>query len=372
MGPRKRALESLVIDPRFWRGKKVFLTGHTGFKGAWMSLVLHHLGAEIHGYALAPDDERDLFLTARLEQDVRHTVGDVRDFSALRSAVAKARPDVVVHMAAQALVRLSYAEPVQTYATNVMGTVHLLEAARQAPSVRAIVVVTSDKCYENVGWVWGYRETDRLGGYDPYSNSKGCCELVTAAYRNSFFSAQGCARVASARAGNVIGGGDWARDRLVPDAMRAFTAGEALRIRNPHSVRPWQHVLDPVLGYLLLAERLITQAVPLDEAWNFGPSSASEVPVGTIVNGLVRRWGEGARWEKDCSEQPHEAAYLKLDCSKAQAGLGWRALLDLDKTLQLTVDWYRAFAQGSDMRAVTLGQIASALEDSFIAPTIPA
>lgn len=356
-----------MIDPNFWAGQRVFITGHTGFKGAWMSLLLSQMGAHVFGFALPSESERDLFVVAGVERDVKHVAGDIRDLAALRRVVADAQPTVVIHMAAQALVRLSYEEPVGTYATNVMGTVNLLEAVRHVPGIRSVVVVTSDKCYENAEWPWGYRETDHLGGHDPYSNSKGCAELVTAAYRSSFFRSDTAARIASGRAGNVIGGGDWARDRLVPDAIRAFMAGEALRIRNPHAIRPWQHVLDPVIGYLLLAERLATGPGNVEEGWNFGPSTASEVPVETIVNTLVRLWGEGACWEKDGRDQPHEASYLKLDCSKAQLRLGWRPLLDLDNVLRLTTEWYRAYQRGGDMRRVTLSQIAEVLDRGKVA-----
>jgi CDP-glucose 4,6-dehydratase len=355
-----------VIERAFWAGRRVFLTGHTGFKGAWMSLLLKELGADVHGFALPSDDERGLFVTARVEQLVRHCVGDVCNLAALRTALVEARPSIVIHMAAQSLVRLSYAEPVETYSTNVLGTVHLLESVRRAPEVEAVVVVTSDKCYENVNSIWGYRENDRLGGDDPYSNSKACAELVVNAYRRSFFG-DVAARVASARAGNVIGGGDWARDRLVPDAIRAFSAGEVLRIRNPHSVRPWQHVLEPVFGYLALAQRLTQDGPELAEGWDFGPPSSSEVPVERIADTLARLWGGPASWEQERGQHPHEASRLKLDCAKAAARLGWRPLLDLDQALRLTVEWYRAFAAGQDMREVSQAQIEQVLgADSLV------
>lgn len=350
-----------MIQRAFWAGRRVFLTGHTGFKGAWMSLLLKELGADVHGFALPPDDERSVFVTTRVEQLVRHRVGDVRDLAALRTALAEARPSIVIHMAAQSLVRLSYAEPVETYSTNVLGTVHLLEAVRRAPEVESVVIVTSDKCYENVSSIWGYRENDRLGGDDPYSNSKACAELVVNAYRRSFFGDGAAARIASARAGNVIGGGDWARDRLVPDAIRAFSADDVLRIRNPHSVRPWQHVLEPVFGYLALAQRLTQDGRELAEGWNFGPTPSSEVPVERIADTLARLWGGSASWEQERGPHPHEASRLKLDCAKAAARLGWRPLLDLDQALRLTVEWYRAFAAGHDMREVTQAQIEQVL-----------
>jgi CDP-glucose 4,6-dehydratase len=358
MVARNGAVESLVINREFWAGQRVFLTGHTGFKGAWMSLVLSTLGARVTGFALAPESEQDLFVVADVAADVDHRIGDIRNLSELCAAMTAAQPTIVIHMAAQALVRRSYDEPVETYATNVMGTVHVLEVVRQLPTVRAVVVVTSDKCYENLEWPWGYREVDRLGGRDPYSNSKSCAELVTTAYRSSFFGGADAARIATGRAGNVIGGGDWARDRLVPDAVRAFLVGEPLRIRRPNAIRPWQHVLDPIVGYLFLAEKLASGAPGIDDGWNFGPAEASEVPVRTVVDALVRKWGGGARWEQDGSEQPHEAGYLKLDCSKTHASLGWRPQLDLDNALDLTLAWYRAFRDGAAMRQITLAQIA--------------
>ncbi len=348
-----------MIDGAFWRGRRVFLTGHTGFKGAWMALLLRSFGAKVYGFALAPDSEHGLFVQARVARDVDHRIGDIRDLPQLQSALAAAKPDVVIHMAAQSLVRLSYREPVETYATNVMGTVNLLEAVRQVSGIEGVVIVTSDKCYENTGSAEGYRETDPMGGYDPYSSSKGCAEIVTTAYRRSFFQEGRAARVASARAGNVIGGGDWAQDRLVPDMMRAFIGGEVVRIRNPAAVRPWQHVLDPVLGYLVLAERLVRDDPGVAEGWNFGPHRDSAVPVSVLVETLVRQWGAGARWELDGASHPHEAAYLGLDCSKAESRLGWRPLIGLDQALQLSTDWYRAFNSGQNMRDVTLAQIES-------------
>lgn len=345
-----------MTDPAFWRGKKVFLTGHTGFKGAWASLLLRRMGAEVYGYALEPTHRSALFVTARIADDIRHRIADIRDLDALRAAMAEAEPDIVIHMAAQALVRPSYEEPVETFATNVMGTVNVLEAARQLRSLQAMLIVTTDKCYENNGTGAAFREDDRLGGDDPYSNSKACAELVTHSYRRSFFNAKGSARVATARAGNVFGGGDWARDRLVPDAMQAFLAGEALRIRNPNSVRPWQHALDPVLGYLTLVERLAGNERFIG-GWNFGPDAASEVPVGTVVEQLIAMWGDGARWTADAGPHPHEAAYLRLDCAKARSELGWTPRLDLAQGLRLTVDWYKALREARDLRKFSLDQL---------------
>jgi CDP-glucose 4,6-dehydratase len=349
-------MEGLVTDPAFWRGKKVFLTGHTGFKGAWASLLLRRLGAEVYGYSLPPDHPSSLFVAAGIEGDVHHRIADIRDLDALRGALSEVRPDIVIHMAAQALVRLSYAEPVETFATNVMGTVHVLEAARQLASVKAILIVTSDKCYENNGGQAAFREGDRLGGSDPYSDSKACAELVTHSYRQSFFAQPGSARIATARAGNVFGGGDWARDRLVPDAVQAFLGGEPLRIRNPNAIRPWQHVLDPVSGYLTLVEKLVDDGT-LVGGWNFGPDAASEVPVSTVVDHLIELWGNGAEWVGDEGFHPHEAAYLRLDCAKARAQLGWNPRLDLAQGLRLTVDWYKALQNGHDLRQLSLDQL---------------
>jgi len=358
---RQGALEVVVIDADFWRGRRVFLTGHTGFKGSWMSLVLRSFGAEVTGYALAPEQPHDVFLAAHVEQDVCHIVGDVRDLAALRTAIEKADPEVVIHMAAQSLVRRSYTSPAETYATNVMGTVNVLEALRDNQRAQAAIIVTSDKCYENVGHLRGYKENEPLGGSEPYSSSKGCAELVTQAYRRSFFDSDGTLAVASVRVGNVIGGGDWAQDRLVPDAMRAFIDGRSLEVRNPGSLRPWQHVMDPIIAYMLLAERLIGNRDAFAEAWNFGPDPESEISVGQLADMLTGAWGQGASWHKDIKEHPAEAAFLKLDCSKAQERLGWHPLLDIRQSVGLTVDWYRAFEHGANMRHVTVKQICEVL-----------
>jgi CDP-glucose 4,6-dehydratase len=361
MGERAREVEKMVIDHDFWRGRRVLITGHTGFKGAWMALLLARLGAEVHGFALPADDPRGIYTAARVEELVRHSTGDIRDLADIMAGVARTRPSVVIHMAAQALVRLSYAQPVETYAANVMGTVHLLEAVRHVADVQAVVVVTSDKCYDNDDSMRAFRETDRFGGHDPYSNSKGCAELVTDAYRHSFFREAGSARIATARAGNVIGGGDWSQDRLVPDAMRAFLAERPLNIRNPAAIRPWQHVLDPVLAYLLLAERLVKDDESVAEGWNFGPSEASEVPVRYVVDKLVGLWGGSARWEQDGGVSVAEASFLKLDCRKAAERLGWHPRLTLDDALRLTVAWHKAAYQGRDMREIASEQVADFL-----------
>ena len=350
-----------MIDHGFWHGRRVFLTDHTGFKGAWTALLLHHLGADVYGYALPPTHESSLFVAADIVKDVRQRLADIRDLAALSEALSEAEPDTIIHMAAQPLVRLSHLEPVETFAVNVMGTVHVLEAARRLASVKAILIVTSDKCYENDGQQVSFNEGDRLGGNDPYSNSKACAELVTHSYRRSFFADRNSPRIATARAGNVFGGGDWARDRLVPDAMQAFLAGEPLRIRNPNSVRPWQHVLDPIFGYLMLAEKL-AEDESFAGAWNFGPSAASEVSVKTVVEHLLTLWGEGANWTADSGPHPHEAAFLTLDCNKARTRLGWTPQFDLAQGLGLAVDWYKALQRRDrNLRQVSLEQLECAL-----------
>ena len=345
------------IDRGFWCGKRVFVTGHTGFKGSWLCLLLQQLGAELKGYALSPATTPALFLEANVAEGMISEIGDVRDFAALVASMVDFDPEIVIHMAAQPLVRLSYREPVETYAVNVMGTVHLLEAARQCPSVKAIVNVTTDKCYENREWVWGYREHEPMGGHDPYSSSKGCSELVTAAYRSSFLSQPTSAALASARAGNVIGGGDWAEDRLIPDILRAFEKGETVVIRNPRATRPWQHVLEPVCGYLLLAERLYSNGQSYAEGWNFGPVDQDVQPVRWILDHMVNLWGEDAHWELDEKPQPHEAQLLKLDISKAYTRLGWSPRWTLDQTLKSIIDWHQSCLAGGDMRKKTLDQI---------------
>ena len=336
-------MEGMEVNRDFWRNRRVLVTGHTGFKGAWLCEWLLLLGARVSGYALAPPTNPALFEQLGLASRLTHRLGDVRDAGATRECVALARPEIVFHLAAQPLVRRSYAEPLETYATNVMGTAHVLEACRNAPDLRAIVVVTTDKCYENHEWHWGYRENEPLGGYDPYSSSKACAEIVTAAYRRSFFNGKTPVPLASARAGNVIGGGDWAEDRLIPDVVRAHRAGRAVQIRHPDAIRPWQHVLEPLHGYLLLAERLAGKdGAGFAEAWNFGPHSADEKPVRWVLDGLRAQWPELPAWEHVRGEHLHEAGYLKLDCAKARARLGWRPALDLTQALNLTAAWYRS------------------------------
>lgn len=349
------------MNPTFWRGKRVFLTGHTGFKGGWLSLWLQSLGAELTGFSLQPPTHPSLFDEACIGDGMRSVIGDIRDLVTLQAAMQNGRPEIVIHMAAQPLVRYSYQNPVETYATNVMGTVHLLEAVRNTPGVKAVVNITTDKCYENREWAWGYRENEPMGGYDPYSNSKGCAELVSAGYRSSFFNAQSHAQhgvaLATVRAGNVIGGGDWATDRLIPDILAAFEQGRHVHIRNPHAIRPWQHVLEPLRGYLTLAERLFEHGPDFAEGWNFGPNDEDAKPVGWIVEQMAALWGHDAQWQIDNGEHPHEANYLKLDISKARSRLDWHPALRLNDALTLIIDWARQRQVGADTRTVSLAQI---------------
>lgn len=346
-----------MVDPSFWSGKRVFLTGHTGFKGSWLSLWLQAMGAELKGFGLAPATEPDLFGVARVANGMVSEIGDIRDLETLRASMSAFDPEILIHMAAQPLVRLSYQDPVGTYATNVMGTVHVLEAARTLPSLRAIVCVTTDKCYENKEWVWGYRENEPMGGHDPYSNSKGCAELVSSAYRNSFFNRADGPAIATARAGNVIGGGDWAADRIIPDILRAFGDGVPVPIRNPLATRPWQHVLEPLSGYLVLAEALWQGGQDYAEGWNFGPRDEDAQPVEWIVDEMIERWGGDAAWVRDEGFHPHEARYLKLDISKARERLQWEPRWPLQKTLGKIVDWQKAWLAGADVHAHCLAEI---------------
>ena len=348
----------MVTQGDFWRGRRVLVTGHTGFKGSWLTLWLHSIGAEVTGCALAPQTTPALWDQLALGTEVQSRIVDIRDLSVLTTTFREARPEVVFHLAAQSLVRASYDDPVGTYATNVLGTAHVLEAVRRTPEVCAVVNVTSDKCYENREWVWAYRENEPMGGRDPYSSSKGCAELVAAAYRDSFFGKGGhAARIGSARAGNVIGGGDWAADRLVPDFVRAVSRAESVMIRNPLATRPWQHVLEPLSGYLLLAERLASDGGQYAGGWNFGPADDDAVPVEKIINQLVSLWGKPAAWSRDPGEQPHEAHLLKLDSSKSRTLLRWRPRLSLQTALEWTVEWYKGAAGGMSPKDLTLQQI---------------
>lgn len=350
----------------FWRNKRVFITGHTGFKGSWLSIWLEQLGAIVTGYALAPESSPCLFDIARVGEGMTSVLGDILDRNVLVQAVKKAEPEIVLHLAAQSLVRRSYAEPADTFAVNVMGTANLLEAVRGCPSVRSVLLVTTDKCYENREWVWGYREQDALGGHDPYSSSKACAEFVVAAYRSSFFSPAlyeaHHVGVATARAGNVLGGGDWAADRLVPDTLRAFAESRPVELRNPSSIRPWQHVLEPIGGYLLLAERLYDDGRIYSEAWNFGPDDDGDRTVEWVVGQLAQSWGDGAAWLTLSGDEPHEARLLRLDCSKARSQLGWRPRWSLDQALDRTITWQKSYLAGHDMREICIRQIAEYVE----------
>lgn len=343
-------------NSNFWLGKRVFLTGHTGFKGSWLSLWLQSMEAEIKGYALNPPTETNLFTVAKVGEQMESEIGDIRDLESLTKSMRAFNPDIVIHLAAQPLVRYSYQAPVETYSTNVMGTVNVLEAARKCRNLKAIVNITTDKCYENKEWLWGYREDEAMGGFDPYSSSKGCSELVTAAYRQSFFQNAGVG-LASARAGNVIGGGDWSSDRLIPDILKAFENNEPVIIRNPNSIRPWQHVLEPLSGYLMLAQALYENPSDYAEGWNFGSNDDDAKTVQFIVECLAAVWGDNAHWILDAKNNPHEAHYLKLDSSKAKAHLAWQSAWRLQDALEKTVQWHQNFLSGTDMKFVSLSQI---------------
>jgi CDP-glucose 4,6-dehydratase len=356
VGGQLAAVEGLVIARDFWSGKRVLLTGHTGFKGGWLAMWLQRLGAQVMGYSLPAPTQPSLFESARISESIQGVIADIRDLQRLTSVFRDFSPEVVFHLAAQPLVRASYDDPVETYSTNLLGTVHVLEAVRRAKSVRSAVMVTTDKCYENRESAKGYLETDRLGGHDPYSNSKACAELAIDSYRRSFFSGAGTAAVASARAGNVIGGGDWAVDRLIPDLVRAAVAGKPLVLRNPKSTRPWQHVLEPLSGYLMLAQRLWDERARYAEAWNFGPRDEDDRTVENIVALAARRWGDKLKWTVDDGPRPHETVMLKLDCSKA-ASVGWRPLLRVDQAVDWTSEWYRAWHDKRDVKALAFEQI---------------
>ncbi|MCP4424943.1 MAG: CDP-glucose 4,6-dehydratase [Chloroflexi bacterium] len=351
----------MMLDKTFWKDKKVLITGHTGFKGSWLSLWLQTMGAHVVGYALQPPTEPSLFEVARVAEGMTSITGDVRDLEHLQSVINEHKPEIVFHMAAQTLVRFSYKDPIETYSTNIMGTAHILETVRQAQGVRVVVCITSDKCYQNNEWVWGYRENDPVGGHDPYSSSKGAAELIVAAYRDSYFSPNAFERhqvaIASTRAGNVIGGGDWAGDRLIPDIMRAIMAGESVFIRSPGAVRPWLHVLEPLSGYLVLAEQLWQHGAEYSQPWNFGPATVDAKTVGWIAEHLTRFWGEDASWETGTAEHPFENRYLKLDYSKAASYLGWTSKLTIHTTLEWIVEWFKAYQQNEDLRALTIEQI---------------
>jgi CDP-glucose 4,6-dehydratase len=346
-----------------WRGRRVLLTGHTGFKGGWLSLWLASMGAQIRGYALAPESSPNLFTAACMGTILEDVRGDIRNYHDVEAAMAEFQPEVVFHMAAQPLVRRSYLDPLETYASNVMGTANVLEAVRRTQSVRAVVCVTTDKCYQNQEWIWPYRETDQLGGFDPYSSSKACAEIVSAAYRSSFFNlgSQSGRQVAlaTARAGNVIGGGDWSEDRLIPDLIRGFRSKQPVLIRRPKAVRPWQHVLEPLRGYILLAEKLLTGQSEFASAFNFGPADGDAWPVERIATTLVNLWGNGASWISDATPSVHEANYLRLDSSKARSKLGWEPQLGIKSALEWTVSWYQTWNSNGDLLHATRDQIAA-------------
>jgi CDP-glucose 4,6-dehydratase len=353
-----------VVEPAFWKGKRVFLTGHTGFKGGWLSMWLSLLGAKVTGYSLAPNTYPNFFEVSKVGELIdKSFIGDIRDLDKLQKSIADVEPEIVIHMAAQPLVRYSYANPVETYSTNLMGTVHILESIRSLDCVRAAVVVTSDKCYENKEWAWGYREYEPVGGHDPYSNSKGCAELVTSAYRQSYFTPekylQHRVAIASARAGNVIGGGDWSKDRLIPDAIKAFELNQKLIIRNPLATRPWQHVLEPLSGYLVLAQALYQDGPKFDGAWNFGPRNKDARSVQEVINLLIKNWGSSAGWVQDVNEQPHEANSLKLDCSKAHESLKWFPRWTLEHAIENISQWHTSYQNERDMNEVSLRQITA-------------
>ena len=347
------------MENTFWKGKKVFITGHTGFKGSWLSILLNYLGAEISGYALDPPTEPSLYKLCHIDDFIDSHIGDIRDLPELKQSLKRANPEIVIHMAAQSLVRYSYQNPVDTYEINVMGTINLLEAVRNTQSVKVLVNVTTDKCYENKEWLWGYREDEPLGGYDPYSSSKACSEIVTSAYRRSFFSEKNktVTAIASARAGNVIGGGDWAADRLIPDFIRAIHKNEKVLIRNPQAIRPWQHVLEPLSGYLTLVEKLHKYGVRYSGAWNFGPDDGDSKPVKWVIEKLCNYWGKDASYEILKSTELHEANFLKLDCSKAKALLDWHPHWNLERALESIIDFTKAWQDNEDLRKVCIRQI---------------
>jgi CDP-glucose 4,6-dehydratase len=346
-----------VVTMKFWNGKKVLVTGHTGFKGGWLCLWLQKLGAEVIGFALEPSMESNLFKVAHVEKDIISIIGDIRDRDKIHNTITSYKPEIVFHLAAQPLVRKSYENPIETFETNVMGTVNLLDAIRFSNSVKVVINVTSDKCYDNKEWPWGYRETDPMGGYDPYSCSKGCSELITNSFRNSYFQERNV-QVASARAGNVIGGGDWAEDRLVPDIVKSLIKGQQPELRDPFAIRPWQHVLEPLSGYMMLAEAMWKHSGEYSEPWNFGPNDDQIITVGKLTDKLITLWGENLNFDYLKSDKLHESKLLRLDCSKAKHRLGWNQKLNLNETLLWTLNWYKTFFNNSSiLRDFTLEQI---------------
>lgn len=351
----------MIVSKGFWENKKVFITGHTGFKGSWLSLWLYSMGAKVTGYALSPPTKPSLYKLCKIDELISSIIADIRDRKALENAILQVQPDIVIHMAAQPLVRESYINPAETYEINVMGTVNIFDAVRKCVSVKAVVNITTDKCYENNEWPWGYRENEPMGGYDPYSNSKSCSELITASYRNSFFNIKDYDKhgvaIASARAGNVIGGGDWAKDRLIPDCVKSLLNNENIIIRSPKSIRPWQHVLEPLSGYLLLAQKLYQEGPRYAEGWNFGPEDNDAKPVDWIVNKLCKKWADDASYVIDKGPHPHEANYLKLDISKAKSRLKWHPRWNLETALDKIVEWTLVYNENKNIREITLKQI---------------
>jgi CDP-glucose 4,6-dehydratase len=352
-----------MVSPTFWQGKRVFITGHTGFKGSWLSLWLQKMGVTLTGYALAPSTNPNLFEVADVARGMTSIIGDIRDLDSLQKAITDSQPQIILHLAAQALVEEGYRDPLGTFSTNVQGTANLLEATRSSAGIQAVVVVTSDKCYENKEWPWPYRENEALGGHDPYSSSKACAELVTAAYRQSFLTQSGI-NIATARAGNVFGGGDWSANRLIPDLLAAFSQKKTARLRRPHSVRPWQHVLEPLAGYLMLAEHLCSNPAP-NNAWNFGPGDQDCLPAGKVANQLAKLWGDDASWQAEAHTFPHEAGLLRLDSSLARQELGWQTRWPLDTALAYTIFWQKTWLTVTNMREYTLGQIEKYTTDEL-------
>jgi len=350
-----------LVDKNFWLNKRVFVTGHTGFKGSWLSLWLSSIGALVKGYSLNPNTFPSLFDEAEIDTVVDSKIGDIRNLKALKECMVDFNPDILIHMAAQPLVMYSYESPVETYETNVMGTVNVLESARLCKKLKAIINITTDKCYENDGRSYGYREYDPMGGYDPYSSSKGCAELVASAYRRSFLQEQGVG-LASVRAGNVIGGGDWADDRLIPDILRSFEENESVVIRNPKATRPWQHVLEPLSGYLILAQKMYNNPNKYAEGWNFGPNKEDVKSVDWILDKMIAKW-PGSSWKLDVNSNPHEADFLKLDISKAKSKLGWSPIWELSQTLEKIINWHQAWFNKEDMQAICLAEIEEYTRD---------
>jgi CDP-glucose 4,6-dehydratase len=348
----------MKLNKKFWENKRVLITGHTGFKGSWLCIWLQSLNAEVFGLALKPNSQLSLFYEAGVGDNMTSIIGDIRDLKTVVKAIEKVQPEIIIHMAAQPLVLYSYDNPIETYSTNVMGTVNVLEAARKVPCVKVVINVTTDKCYENKEWIWSYRENEPMGGFDPYSSSKGCSELITSAYRQSFYLKSEIG-LASARSGNVIGGGDWSKDRLIPDILRAFENSQPVMIRNKSAIRPWQHVLDALSGYLMLAEKLYNERSFFSDAWNFGPLESDSKSVEWIVQHMVNIWGKGACWSSDVSQKIHEANLLRLDTSKANRVLGWYPNWGLEEALEKVINWHLNWLEKKNIRLICLEQIES-------------